>query len=874
MSYRRAIRFLSLVIAFALAASLAVTAAPAANAESPSIPATVTVSPVTGLVDGSQIAIHADAIEGYAIFGLTARLCAASASINLADDFAPSKGGYCISTPLSAGSDAKTVMATTPPNISADLTFRVGVGQETFNTQYGDTVTIGCGPAQSACKLVLEFQVSGTGAAGNLNGKVYKSFALDYAGIAVVPDAPVNVVAVPGNESAVVTWSVPPSDGGDTITGYTVTATPSGRTCPWTSGPLTCTVTGLTNNTPYTFQVVATNGIGTGAQSTPSSSVTPVPPATVPGAPTGVIGVAGNTKVTVSWSAPSNNGGSPVTGYTATASPSGRTCVTATTSCTVTGLTNGTSYTFTVKASNLIGPGSSSSASSGVIPATTKPGPPTAVVGTVGNAQVSFTWAAPLDNGGASVTAYTVTAFTSGGVAVSPAKTCSPASVSTRACTITGLTNGTDYKFSVTATNARGTSDASGQTGLLRPLTVPGAPTGLTGTVGDSQVSFTWAAPASTGGSAITAYTVTTYTSAGSAVSPANTCSPASVSTRACTISGLTNGTAYTFKVTATNAAGTSDSSTATSPLTPRTTPGAPTALVGSIASSQVSFTWSAPASTGGSAITAYTVKASNALGVALVPAKTCSPASLSTLSCSITGLTNGTAYTFVVYATNAAGIGTSSTATPSLTPCSCTAPGAPTALVGTVGNSQVSFTWTAPASTGGTAITAYAVTAYTSTGTAVSPAKTCSPASVSTRACTITGLTNGTAYTFKVVATNAVGSGTASTATGLLTPRTVPGAPSSVTAALGSAGSRLVTVAWTAPSSNGGSAITGYTVTAYTGGNAVSPAKTCTTSTATTLTCQVTGLTAGTSYTFKVVATNLAGSGVASNASSMVTAR
>ena len=774
MSYRRAIRFLSLVIAFALAASLAVTAAPAANAESPSIPATVTVSPVTGLVDGSQIAIHADAIEGYAIFGLTARLCAASASINLADDFAPSKGGYCISTPLSAGSDAKTVMATTPPNISADLTFRVGVGQETFNTQYGDTVTIGCGPVQSACKLVLEFQVSGTGTAGTLNGKVYKSFALDYAGIAVVPDAPVNVVAVPGNESAVVTWSVPPSDGGDTITGYTVTATPSGRTCPWTSGPLTCTVTGLTNNTPYTFQVVATNGIGTGAQSTPSSSVTPVPPATVPGAPTGVIGVAGNTKVTVSWSAPSNNGGSPVTGYTATASPSGRTCVTATTSCTVTGLTNGTSYTFTVKASNLIGPGSSSSASSGVIPATTKPGPPTTVVGTVGNAQVSFTWAAPLDNGGASVTAYTVTAFTSGGVAVSPAKTCSPASVSTRACTITGLTNGTDYKFSVTATNARGTSDASGQTGLLRPLTVPGAPTGLTGTVGDSQVSFTWAAPASTGGSAITAYTVTTYTSAGSAVSPANTCSPASVSTRACTISGLTKGTAYTF----------------------------------------------------------------------------------------------------VVYATNAAGIGTSSTATPSLTPCSCTAPGAPTALVGTVGNSQVSFTWTAPASTGGTAITAYAVTAYTSTGTAVSPAKTCSPASVSTRACTITGLTNGTAYTFKVVATNAVGSGTASTATGLLTPRTVPGAPSSVTAALGSAGSRLVTVAWTAPSSNGGSAITGYTVTAYTGGNAVSPAKTCTTSTATTLTCQVTGLTAGTSYTFKVVATNLAGSGVASNASSMVTAR
>src|SRR5207249_1610629 len=156
---------------------------------------------------------------------------------------------------------------------------------------------------------------------------------------------------------------------------------------------LSCTVAGLTNGTSYSFTVAATNAVGTGPPSAPASAT----PATTPGAPTGLTATRGNGQVTLNWSAPSSDGGSAITGYTATASRGGAPCSTASLGCTVTGLTNGTTYCFTVAATNAIGPGPASSPASAT-PATV-PGAPTSLAATRGNGQVALTWAAPSSNG-------------------------------------------------------------------------------------------------------------------------------------------------------------------------------------------------------------------------------------------------------------------------------------------------------------------------------------------------------------------------------------------------------------------------------------------------------------------------------------------
>jgi predicted phage tail protein len=444
---------------------------------------------------------------------------------------------------------------------------------------------------------------------------------IDDDGALVVPGAPRNVTAIPGDGSAAVAWNVPASNGGGTITGYTVTSAPGGLTCS-TGGAQFCTVGGLTNGVAYTFTVTATNGAGTGPASAASAAVTP---GSVPGAPTAVGGTPGNGSVLVAWTAPASNGGSTITAYSVTAAPGGQTCTTAgTLSCTVNGLTNGTAYTFTVTATNAIGTGPASTASAPVTPRTV-PGAPTAVGATPGNASVDVAWTAPASNGGATITGDTVTASPGG-------HTCTTGGA--LFCTVGGLVNGSSYTFAVTATNAAGTGPASAASASVIPRTVPGAPTGVSGTAGNSSVLVAWTAPASNGGSAITGYTAT--------ASPGGqTCTTGG--TLSCTVSGLTNDTAYTFTVTATNAAGTGPASAASAQVTPKALPDPPTGVSATAAGSNANLIWLAPASDGGSPITGYTVTASPG-------GLTCT--TTGALFCAVAGLADGL-YTFTVVATN-----------------------------------------------------------------------------------------------------------------------------------------------------------------------------------------------------------------------------
>src|ERR1019366_1564897 len=211
---------------------------------------------------------------------------------------------------------------------------------------------------------------------------------------ATAPGAPTIGTATAGNASATVNWSAPASDGGSPIIGYVITPYigATAQTPVTVGNVLTDDVTGLTNGTVYTFTVAATNLIGTGPPSAASNSVTP---ATVPGAPTIGTATAGNASATVNWSAPSSNGGSPVTGYVITPfiGAVAQTPIDVGNVLTddVTGLTNGTAYTFTVAATNVIGTGPASAASNSVTPTApaTAPGAPTIGTATAGNASAT-----------------------------------------------------------------------------------------------------------------------------------------------------------------------------------------------------------------------------------------------------------------------------------------------------------------------------------------------------------------------------------------------------------------------------------------------------------------------------------------------------
>ena len=179
----------------------------------------------------------------------------------------------------------------------------------------------------------------------------------------------------------------------------------------------------------------------------------------------------------------------------------------------------------------------------------------------------------PRPDGGSPITSYVVT--TTGG-ADPPGPVSVNGTPPGNSTTITGLTNGTAYSFTVRALNTVGSSAESAASTPVTPMTVPDAPTAVTAVQGDASATVSWAAPANTGGSPITSYTVTP--SAGStALTPVTVSGTPPATTL--NVTGLTNGTTYTFTVRATNAAGDSALSEGSAPVTPAapTAPAAPT---------------------------------------------------------------------------------------------------------------------------------------------------------------------------------------------------------------------------------------------------------------------------------------------------------
>ena len=297
---------------------------------------------------------------------------------------------------------------------------------------------------------------------------------------ATVPDAPTAVLAAPLSGSAQVTWSAPDYTGGVPLTGYTVTASPDGATCT-TTEDLFCTVSGLTDDSTYTFTVVASNAAGDSDPSSASDPVTPSASASIatseaPGAVTAARAAA---SAVITWQAPADSGSFPVIGYRAVATPGSAACrvEAPALTCTITGLVNGATYDIGVDA--LTGAGWGSVATTSVTPAAA-PGAPAAPTLQAGNGEIGVTWSASADTGGLALTGYSVQVATSSGGPFSAASgTCASPGLDT-SCTATGLANGTTYYLRVAGINDAGTGSYSSASSAapVAPAPPPAPPGG------------------------------------------------------------------------------------------------------------------------------------------------------------------------------------------------------------------------------------------------------------------------------------------------------------------------------------------------------------------------------------------------------------
>lgn len=551
-----------------------------------------------------------------------------------------------------APSASSIVVSGSPGSGDTSMAFTVNFSEAVSNISVDDFTLVATGSAAGSIASVsassgtsVNVNIAGISGSGtlkvNLNGgtdiidgvgnsaAAFTGGSTHTVNVLTAPGAPTIGTATAGDAQASVTFSAPASNGGSAILTYTATASPNGATgsC---SGPAACTaiVTGLTNGTPYTFTVTATNAVGTSAPSAASNAVTPkgnqsinfaapgaqnygtaptlsatatsgLPVtftssttgvctitsggaltfvtagsctinadqagngawnaattvshtfsvnAIVPGAPTIGTATAGDTQATVAFTAPASAGGAAITGYTVTSAPPGGTGTGPGSPITVTGLTNGVAYTFTVTATNTAGTGPASAASNAVTPKAaqtiTFANPGAQNFGTNPNLSIL--------GGGASATSGLTVTFTS---------------ATTGVCTITSA----GVLTFVTAGTCTINADQAGNASYL-PATqvsqsftvnaiVPAAPTIGTATAGDTQASVAFTAPTNTGGSAITGYTVT--------VSPPDV-APVNGPASPIVVTGLTNGQAYTFTVTATNVAGTGPASAPSNSVTPK----------------------------------------------------------------------------------------------------------------------------------------------------------------------------------------------------------------------------------------------------------------------------------------------------------------
>ena len=689
------------------------------------------------------------------------------------------------------------------------------------------------------------------------------------------PGKPTITALVPKGGCFTVRWTAPDDDGGSAITGYDITPRNSstyvkevGANVRETHWPVACnTNTSLT----YNMAVRAENANGDGAWSDTVNSTPALPVLT---ANTTAKAPDVTLSITQMANAPWYYKGTQA-GATCTSVAKG------TASATVSGLTVGTEHTYGAYYDSNCSEkwGQDRTVTVKFTPVAAKPPKPTNVTVSGGDASVTLGWTSGGD-GGSEITKWQYlkkAGDTWDSTWIDICETSSDSDCpSETSHTVSSLNNGTTYKFKVRAVNTAGDGAESDESASVTLVGKPPKPTNVTVSGGNASVTLGWTSGGN-GGSAITKWQYLkeeggtwdgTWTDICETSTNSNCPSVASH-----TVSSLTNGTAYKFKVRAVNTHGDGAESDESASVTPAAKPPKPTSVTVSGGDASVTLGWTSGGN-GGSAITKWQYLKEEGGTWDSTWTDICETSSdsncPSTTSHTVSNLTNDTAYKFKVRAVNALGDGAESDASASVTPEG--KPPKPTNVTVSRGDASVTLGWTSGGD-GGSEIIKWqylkeAGGTWDSTWTDICETET-NRDCPSVTSHTVSSLNNGTAYKFKVRAVNTHGDGAESDESASVVPAGKPPKPAKPTV---TAGHRNVIVS-SSVSSNNGSAVTKWRYKKKTGddwdGDWTDVANSANTE---NMTVTVVSLTNGTTYRFKVQAVNDVGASDESDESDAAT--
>ena len=617
--------------------------------------------------------------------------------------------------------------------------------------------------------------------------------------LADVPTAPTNVsVQKPSATQFNIVWQAPKDNGGVALTGYKVEQLVAGT---WT---LLATTAVTVNNylvpapamgSVEQYRVTAVNSIGTSAAVNVNVVGTSLPP----DAPTGLTyaPIAGSaTTGLLSWVAPTNNGGSAITGYDVKRSADGGTnWTTLVSSFTTTSFSTalppkGGTYTFTVVAKN---PGGSSANAVAVsysrsTSAPSAPSAPAASFTTDG--MLTVTWNTPADNGGSAITSFKLQRL------VNAQWTTIREALDLQA-KLTREASGTAYSLRVIAVNAIGESLPSVTTTISVPFAKSSAPRNLAAdtTSQNNRVVLSWLAPENTGGTTVTYYRIEYSSTANSWLYLTTS------TTLTASINPPNKGTTLSYRVFAMTVAGLSDVSNTVAVTIAAGNPNSPsTRSLAFAADGSIVFAWYAPSDNGGSPITGYRVETSTNGTTYSELART----EANVLTLTTPRANPGVRVFFRVFAVSALGESNASSVLSIQVPfLKATAPLNFTAVDN---GSTVAVTWAAPENLGGSLSVSYRVQFSRDAGV------TWSTSLVTSATSGVTMRPNkGTTWQYRVFANTSFGFGDYSNVVSVAAAATVPSLPGWSKLAIATDGN--IDARWYTPSDNGGSAITGYTI-------------------------------------------------------------